>query len=120
MKPIQINVSKEKFALAYISLLRGGVKDGLTNSEVLVLEQLLLKYMELKKQGLTEEWINRILFDTETKKVMRATLAYSYHNFQNYINSLKAKGLILFREEKYSLNPFIIPVENVTFEFILK
>ncbi len=116
MKPIILNVSKEDYIKKYVRVITHGL---ITDSELLVIDQFISKYLELKQDQLPDKYLNKLLFDSETRKVMYNTLGYSYHNFNNYFKSLKDKGLIVENGGEYQINPFVLPQDSIAFKFEL-
>lgn len=117
MKPIILTVSKEDYVKKYVQVITHGL---ITDSELLVIDQFISKYLDLKQDQLPDKYLNKLLFDSETRKVMYNTLGYSYHNFNNYFKALKDKGLIIQAGDEYKINPFILPQESITFKFNVK
>jgi DNA-binding MarR family transcriptional regulator len=87
-------VSGEEFYSVYLSILNGLLH--LTPKEIDVLAQLM--YMknidDLTRQFLSEEDRDVLLFGVETRKIIQKRLGITQHNLNNYIKSLKDKGLI--------------------------
>lgn len=116
-KLIKATIPKQDFVKAYLMLFNGNLK--LTPTEIEILESFINKYLELSKVIKDENILNNTLFSTDIKKEIKVkTKMSSDYNFNNYIQNLKKKSVILVdKKGKYSLNKVVIPVESVTFEF---
>lgn len=116
-KLIKATIPKKDFVKAYLMLFNGNLK--LTPTEIEILECFINKYLELSKLIKDEGLLNNTLFSTDIKKEIKVkTKMSSDYNFNNYVQNLKKKSVILVdKKGKYSLNKAVIPVESVTFEF---
>lgn len=115
MGSYSIRVSKEDFPRKYLTVLNGEAQ--LSKNELDVLEQFIKKYMELKEEGLSGEYLNRILFDSKTRKEIYTNLGITASNLNNYFKKLVDKELIEATGDIYMLDPQLIPQEIVTFKF---
>lgn len=113
-----IEIPSNLHVKAYLSLFIGAIK--LTDSELLVLETIIHKHLDLEKEGLKGIWLNKILFNAETRKELYVKLGYSYHSFNNYFKSLKDKKLIIeIAEGNYKIDERLLPKTEVVFKFKL-
>jgi len=68
---------------------------GVTNNkELTALANLITKRHEISKDVSKEEYISKLLFDTENRKVMADKSSMSTAEFNNFVLSMKKKGII--------------------------
>lgn len=107
--------NEDMFILAYLNLWNGDLR--LTRSETKVVAVFVKRYLKLRKDKLPEPYLSEVLFSDSITKELREGLDMNRGNFSNYKKQIKAKGVIIERESKLSLNPIIIPEEEVLFKF---
>lgn len=113
---ISIPVSKAEFCKTYLSLWNGILK--LTDKELEITAKLLEKQLEISTKVTDPKLVNKLLFDSSNLKEIRESLGMKENLFNNYKASLKAKNVIRQKDNNYSLDPRLIPVESITFKFI--
>lgn len=113
--------SHKKFVYQYVARLSGPTR--LTDTELLVLILIVWEFYIRKERGegeiarrkavLSPEGRSdiRLQFEAETKRSM------SVQNFNNYIKSLKDKGMIIAVGDHYDINPWLYPVQVITFKY---
>lgn len=114
MKAVK-QTTKDQFPRVYVEVLNGLFS--LTEKEVGVIVAILQKRQELIDNGLSGKYLTKFLFNTETRKEIYTSLGLSYHGFNNYLNALIKKGIIIDNDGDYSLIKQIIPETKVEFEF---
>ena len=68
--------------------------NGLTNSEISVLALLLYYYYEFKKDITNESILWKVVFDYDTKMLIKEELGITDQNLQNKLTVLRRKGVI--------------------------
>ena len=110
--------NKEQFITAYLDIWIGSFK--LTDKERIVLKELLLIYLQLQEDNLQPKYINKLLFSTENRKIVRENVNLSEAGLNNYFTQLKDKNVIFEENKELSINSFLVPVIEVTFKFNIK
>jgi len=77
----------------------------LTDKEIDLLAILLYKRMELSKDITNEKYLNKVLFDADTKKELEKELDVNNLRIQNILSSLRRKNVITDNR----INPKFIP-----------
>jgi hypothetical protein len=103
VKHWKLKVSKEQTYSVYFKLLNGMLK--LTNKEILVASSLFNKKHDIDGSVTDSGIANRLLFSVDIKKGIRNELGMSALLFNNYIQSLKEKGVIMETDDGKALNP---------------
>ena len=112
---MKVRIKKSDFIRWYLKLFNGFL--GLSNREILILEELI-KQRELLSSIVTQEDVlNSQLFSSTSRKSIRETCKINSENlFNNYFSSLKKKGVIEQTNNGYKLSDKILPNKKVTFE----
>lgn len=101
-----INVDKKKFFLSWLTLLKPYHK--LRNKQMEFLSVILYKRYELGKKVKDEDLLNKLLFDTDTRKEIQEEMKYSSGQvLSNMIYSLKVSKVL---SENNIIHPGLIPV----------
>jgi hypothetical protein len=66
----------------------------LTEAEEKILYCFLRKRFEFSKDVSSDEIVDRLLFSTDVRKDIQDELGYKMGTFQNYLSSLRAKGVV--------------------------
>jgi hypothetical protein len=77
----------------------------LTDKEIELLAVLLYKRMELSKDITNEKYLNKVLFDADTKKELEKELDVNNLRIQNILSSLRRKNVVIDNR----INPKFIP-----------
>jgi hypothetical protein len=105
MKVLQINSSEESFTRDYLSMINGLLK--LTDTELKVLEAFLTIAPEKP-------------CSPDSRKQVTGLLGFkSVAVLNNFIKSLKDKGVLIIDEREYRFNPLVIPKKNLQLSFSL-
>jgi len=94
---LQLQVSKENFYSKYYQTINGILK--LTNKELAILVLL----SNSKQLGTTD----KELFSSNSRKLIAETLSISKFNLNNYIKSMKDRGIIIKQEKSLAINPAV-------------
>ena len=78
---------------------------GLTEAEENILYCFLRKKFEFSASVSSDEIVDRLLFSTDVRKDVMEELGYKMGTFQNYLSSMRAKGVI----SENKINKKIIP-----------
>lgn len=89
----------------------------LTEKQLDVAVALANKYAVYTSDGVVEPYASSLLFSTETRKEIVKELKISAAHLNNTFNTLTKKGILAKEEERYVMNPNVIPQEVLTFEF---
>lgn len=108
-------VTQDEYVKLYIDLWVGAFL--LTDKEKKVVIELVNIFLELAKDGLQPKYINKLLFSTESRKRVREAMNISEPGLNNYFTQLKEKNIILEEDKDLYINPFLIPVPEITFKF---
>lgn len=113
--------TQQRFVKNYVALMSGLMR--LTDTELDILVMIVWRFYTMKSSGVPElerrvtvlspegRGEIRELFEEETKRPM------SVQNFNNYIKSLKDKGAIIKIDDYYDINPWLYPVNQITFKY---
>lgn len=115
MKILSRSITIDEYVPAYLDLWMGPFS--LTEKEKKVLIELLTIYLKLEGDGLLPIYINKLLFSTESRKIVRENIKISEAGLNNYFTQLKEKGVILEDGKELSINSFVVPVKEITFKF---
>lgn len=115
---VAAKVDTDKWIKSYLTLWSGIL--ALTEGEFNLLYVLVKEYTELKNNISTDNQRFEILFSTKTKKKLRSILDISESLFNNRIHSLKAKSVIIKKDDSLCLNKKVIPVKELTFKFYIE
>jgi hypothetical protein len=117
---IDIKTTKESFSTMWLVLWQGALN--LTPRERDVMAEILDRYMELTKEGVTIPWSYKLCFDSDSRKKYCEKLEISSYNLTNLLSGLKEKGAIYDVSADGVTITFIskqlIPVKEITFNFI--
>lgn len=108
-------VDKKSHIENWIKLWNGGFQ--LTNKEQEFLYEVLYIALDLTSNGIKEPFMSQLLFSTETMKDISKKLDITAKSLQNYKYQLVEKKVLSKKEDRYYLNPIMIPVKEVTFKF---
>jgi hypothetical protein len=115
-KTITASIPKAQLVNVYLSLWNGILK--LTDKELLIVEALVSKYLELQLVIKDTKYLYEVLFSTQSLKDIRIKLGLKEQTLNNYKGSLKGKGILLIDNDgNYSLDERVIPVTQITFKF---
>lgn len=64
------------------------------DKEIRALASLMNKHYEISKNVSKDEYINKLLFDPETKKAISDEVGMSRAEFNNFIHNMNKKGII--------------------------
>lgn len=92
----------------------------LTEKQLSVTTELVSKYAEYIYNGVKEPYASQLLFSTDTRKGICADLKISPAHLNNTFNALTTKNIVAKEENKYVMNPSIIPTQKLTFNFIIE
>jgi len=115
---IKATLSYNAWIKQYVLLWNGIIQ--LTDSEVELLIEFLYKFFELKKTISTDNELFDILFSTKKRKEIKEKLNISEQIFNNRFTALKKKGVIKEHDGSYKLDNKVIPLQEVTFKFIIE
>jgi hypothetical protein len=96
----------------WLTLFQSGSK--ITDREKSVLIEVLVKREELSRDGISEPYLTKLLFDTESRKEYCESLEISSFSLTNSLSALKAKGVL---GEDFSVLKRLIPAEKLEFNF---
>jgi len=114
-----VPVKKDNFYQVYLQILNGILK--LTRTEIAVLAQFMEIRNDLSQVNLDKIYIDRLVFSSENRKIIKEKLNISEQNLNNYIKSLKDKKALLFFNNHYSINPKIfITKQQANVQFTIK
>ena len=81
----------------------------LTDKEIDIVVEFILSYYEIsgtfKEAGKSRELINKLLFDTDNRKILQKKLDLKEELFNNYLSKFRKKGVLI----NDMLNPNYIP-----------
>ncbi len=118
-KTITVHISKEQYIKTYLTLWNGMIN--LTGREMDIAVALVSKYLDLIKVVSDMDLVYDILFSTQTTRDIRTKLSMTDSTFNNYKASLKEKGVLhVDKDGNYTLDERVLPVEEITFKFIIK
>lgn len=87
------NISREKLEYTYYSVLNGLLK--LTQLEL----KVLAEFSKLNSNN---------TFSKDNRKLVASKLEISIFNLNNYIRTLKDKGIFILRNEVLEINPYVL------------
>jgi hypothetical protein len=100
-------VTREEFYEMYVNTINGLI--GLSPKEVQVFAKLMEVFNEISKKTDNVEIVSELLFSTKYRKiVMERIEGMTSLNFNNYIVSLKKKGVIIESDDINILNPNMV------------
>lgn len=115
-KVINASIPKDQLVNVYLALWNGILK--LTDKELLIVEALVSKYLELQLVIKDPKYLYEVLFSTQSLKDIRIKLNLKEQTLNNYKGSLKIKGILhIDKDGNYSLDERVIPVNEITFKF---
>lgn len=89
----------------------------LTDKQIDVTTSLILRYSEYTLGGVSEPYASTLLFSTDTRKSIVDELEISPAHLNNTLKALMDKGIIQKTIGRYSMNPYLIPSQSLTFTF---
>ena len=92
-------------------------KERLPKGQLDITAVLVRKYAEYITNGVIEPYASILLFSTETRKEMYKELKISAAQFNNAFKPLIAKGILAVEDDKYFINPNILPSKKLIFNF---
>lgn len=110
--------TKQEFITSYLDLWIGSFK--LTDKEKEVLSELLDIYLQLEEDGLQAKYANKILFSSDSRKLIRDKMKLSEPGLNNYFTQLKEKQVIFDNGRELAINQILVPKLEISFKFILK
>lgn len=108
-------VNVDNWIKSYLMLWSTGLN--LTEAEFNLIYEFLKEYFSLKQTISSESQVFEVLFSTKSRTKIRNKLDISVSLFNNRISALKAKGVILVKDDNLTLAKRIIPVKEITFKF---
>jgi hypothetical protein len=124
---MQVNLSgdTETWVTNYLTIWQGFL--GLTERELELTTLIALRYLELQASVSSEALLAELLLSPTAKQQIRLALAtqtgegdavpMSANNLQNYLTSLREKGVLRPLGSKLTLEPRLIPQQTITFNF---
>jgi len=118
-KTIKQHLSQREFIRCYLIIWKGALD--ITGKELDILTEFLVKYFELIPKINDKGILYKLLFSPDIKKEVQQATGITDDNFYTYLSRLKKKNIII-KDDKGILrfNDYIIPVNNLNFEFIVK
>tara|TARA_R110000772_G_scaffold27361_20_gene69671 strand:- start:345 stop:731 length:387 start_codon:yes stop_codon:yes gene_type:complete len=92
-------------------------KERLTNKQLDVTTQLVVKYAQYVKDNVREPYASTLLFSTEVRKEIYTKLNISAAHFTNTLKPLVDKGILAIEDDRYLMNPEILPSKKLVFNF---
>lgn len=114
MKTVKINTSRDDYVKLYLRLWNGVLN--LTQGELETLEEIVKKYLSISQSGVKEPFSWELTFSTTSRREIQSSLNYSQQQFNNYFKQLRDKKIIL-NNGGYSLDPRVLPIDTITFQF---
>ncbi len=108
---IKVENSRQHFNL-WLTLFQSG--SNLTDREKSILVEILVRREELSKSGISEPYLTKLLFDTDSKDIICKLLEISGFSYANALKSMKDKGVIT---ENLSIQHTLIPEDRLEFNF---
>ncbi len=115
MKTITINTSRDDYVKLYLRLWNGVLN--LTQGELDTLEEIIKKYLTITSSGVKEPFSWELTFSTGSRKEYQSILNFTQQQFNNFFKQLRDKGIILSKDNGYSIDPRVLPVDIITFQF---
>ena len=119
---MQVNLSgdQETWVTNYLTIWQGFL--GLTERELELTTLIALRYLELQSSVTDEALLAELLLSSTAKQHIRTALAVesqpmSANNLQNYLASLRDKGVLVPLNGKLTLYARLIPQQTITFNF---
>jgi len=119
---MQVNLSgdQETWVTNYLTIWQGFL--GLTERELELTTLIALRYLELQSSVTDEALLAELLLSSTAKQHIRQALAVdgqpmSANNLQNYLASLRDKGVLVPLNGKLTLYARLIPQQTITFNF---
>lgn len=89
----------------------------LTDKQIDVTTALIMRYSEYILGGVAEPYASTLLFSTDTRKEIVKGLNISPAHLNNTLKSLMDKTIIHKEGSRYSMNPYLVPSQELTFRF---
>ncbi len=115
MKTIKINASRDDYVKLYLRLWNGVLS--LTQGELDTLEEIIKKYLSISSSGVKEPFSWELTFSTGSRKEYQSTLNFTQQQFNNFFKQLRDKGIIISTNGGYEIDPRVLPVDTITFQF---
>ena len=112
---IVIPIKEDRFVEAYLKLWAGNI--GLTDMELKVMIRIIEDYRRISIDGVPEPYRSQSLFDPVNMQELAKSIELSQSSWNNYRAQLRDKGLIFGSGKDTTIDPKLIPQENITFNF---
>jgi hypothetical protein len=114
---IIIDITDDSRVRSYLRLWKSVFR--LTDSEALVLEAIVNRYLKLQSEGVKDPYISDLLLNTKARKELQESVGYSENHFNNIVKALKDKKIISKIGDGYKIaDQRVIPVSEITFKFV--
>jgi hypothetical protein len=116
-------ISTQEFFKDYLNAVNGMLV--LSTKDIVVLAPLLEQYNNIREKTTNNEIINELLFSSNYRSLASNSIGISTMNFNNYIASLKKKGVINdkgngFMEINETILPVIVDKNSNSFLFTIE
>ena len=117
---VNLSGDQETWVTNYLTIWQGFL--GLTERELELTTLIALRYLELQASVTDEALLAELLLSPTAKQHIRQALAVedqpmSANNLQNYLASLREKGVLVPSGGKLTLYARLIPHQTITFNF---
>jgi hypothetical protein len=122
---VTLSGDTEIWVTNYLTIWQGFL--GLTERELELTVLIALRYLELRQQVANETLLAELLLSPDARHQIRLALGteedgrnrvpMSANNLQNYLASLRDKGVLRLLGSKLTLEPRLIPQQTITFTF---
>ena len=129
---VNLSGDQETWVTNYLTIWQGFL--GLTEREVALTTLIALRYLQLQASVSDEALLAELLLSPTAKQQIRTAMAVdpsveggppldkvpmSANNLQNYLASLRDKGVLRPLGGKLTLEPRLIPQQTITFNFTI-
>lgn len=119
---VTLSGDRETWVTNYLTIWQGFL--GLTERELVLATLIALRYLELQASVTDEALLAELLLSPTAKQHIRQAMAteqqaMSANNLQNYLASLRDKGVLRPLGGKLTLEPRLIPQRTITFNFTI-
>ena len=122
---VALSGDQDTWLTNYLTLWQGFL--GLTERELELTVLIAGRYLELQASVASEELLAELLLSPSARQRIRTAMAtqedgrepvpMSANNLQNFLASLKAKGVLRPAGGKLTLEPRLVPQQTITFTF---
>ena len=120
---VNLSGDQETWVTNYLTIWQGFL--GLTERELELTTLIALRYLQLQASVTDEALLAELLLSPTAKQHIRVALAtaedqpMSANNLQNYLASLRNKGVLVPSGGKLTLYARLIPQQTITFNFTI-